>query len=586
MSDIESSKKQQPLAVSEVTEVTGVEHIQGEDGQLYPVPTDQDWKELREVADAIPKSGFLVILIEFCERFTYYGLSGPFQNYIQHPHPESYPADIPGALDKGQQVATALTTFFQFWCYITPVIGGIIADQYLGKYNTILVFAGIYMVGLVILTASSVPAAIENGAAFPAFIVALIIVGLGTGGIKANVSPLVAEQYTVQKPFVRTQKKTNWLGMKQEETERVIVTPQATYQKLFNGFYFGINVGGLSAIATTFLEKQQGFVYAYLLPTCVFILGIIVLVAGKKVYKQANPRGSIFIEVGKVISIGIRHGLENAKPSKMQDINPEMAAKITWDDTFVDELRRTFKACVVFCWFPIFWLCYSQMTNNLVSMTATMLTGNVPNDIMQNINPLTLIIVIPIMDRVFYPLMRRIGVHMKPIRRIAIGFFFAALAMAYSAIVQTIVYNSPPYFEYPTGNGKNYVSAALVIPAYVLVGIGEVFASITGLEYAYKKAPEMMKSLVMSLFLLTNCFGAILAFALVSVAEDPKLKWMYTGIAIAMGVCSVLFYICHHKNDDVDFEEDAIGRNGAESNAYHEKGRNEKIQEYEVDVTK
>lgn len=105
----------------------------------------------------------------------------------------------------------------------------------------------------------------------------------------------------------------------------------------------GINVGGLSAIATTFLEKQQGFVYAYLLPTCVFILGIIVLVAGKKVYKQANPRGSIFIEVGKVISIGIRHGLENAKPSKMQDINPEMAAKITWDDTFVDELRRTFK---------------------------------------------------------------------------------------------------------------------------------------------------------------------------------------------------------------------------------------------------
>lgn len=56
----------------------------------------------------------------------------------------------------------------------------------------------------------------------------------------------------------------------------------------------------------------------------------------------------------------------------------------------------------------------------------------IANDIMQNINPLTLIIVIPIMDRVFYPLMRRIGVHMKPIRRIAIGFFFAALAMAVS----------------------------------------------------------------------------------------------------------------------------------------------------------
>ena len=89
MSDIESSKKQEPVAVSELIEEQLAGHVQGEDGQLYPVPTDQDWKELREVADSIPKSGFLVILIEFCERFTYYGLSGPFQNYIQHPNPES-----------------------------------------------------------------------------------------------------------------------------------------------------------------------------------------------------------------------------------------------------------------------------------------------------------------------------------------------------------------------------------------------------------------------------------------------------------------------------------------------------------------
>lgn len=89
------------------------------------------------------------------------------------------------------------------------------------------------------------------------------------------------------------------------------------------------------------------------------------------------------------------------------------------------------------------------------------------------------------------------------------------------------MYSAPPYYEYPGLNGgKNYVSAALVIPAYVFIGISEVFASITGLEYAYKKAPVMMKSLVMALFLLTNCFGAVLAFALVSVAQDPKLKWM------------------------------------------------------------
>jgi hypothetical protein len=64
-----------------------VEHT--EDTAFGPAPTDEDWKALREVADTIPKSAFLVILIEFCERFTYYGLSGPFQNYIQNPAPDS-----------------------------------------------------------------------------------------------------------------------------------------------------------------------------------------------------------------------------------------------------------------------------------------------------------------------------------------------------------------------------------------------------------------------------------------------------------------------------------------------------------------
>jgi POT family proton-dependent oligopeptide transporter len=52
-----------------------------------PEPTEEEWSQLREVSDAIPKSAFLVILVEFCERFTYYGLSGPFQNYVQHPNP-------------------------------------------------------------------------------------------------------------------------------------------------------------------------------------------------------------------------------------------------------------------------------------------------------------------------------------------------------------------------------------------------------------------------------------------------------------------------------------------------------------------
>lgn len=472
---------------------------------------------------------------------------------------------------KGQQTATALTTFFQFWCYITPIIGAIVADSYLGKYKSILYFAYIYFVGLLILTLTSIPSAIQSGAAFPGFVVAIIVIGLGTGGIKSNVSPLVAEQYQSKNPFVKTLK----------NGERVIITPQATYQKLFNMFYWGINVGSLSAIATTSLEKYIGFWPAYLLPTLMFIPGIITVILGRNQYVQNPPRGSIFIEVFKVLKVSLQNGrnMEAAKPSNLVTTNPDVAAKATWDDVFVDELRRTFRACAVFCWFPIYWLCYSQMTNNLVSMTATMQTGDVPNDILQNINPLTLIIAIPIFDSVIYPGFRRLRMPLKPVMRMTLGFIFASGAMAYCAGVQSYVYSQPPYFDNPAGR-KNDVSVALVIPAYVLIGISEIFASITGLEYAYKKAPAKMKSLVMALFLFTNCLASVLAFALVSVAVDPKLTYLYTGVAAAMAICAPIFYFIHGKNDRNDVEDDAIGRAEDQQDAYN-KTKADAVEEYQ-----
>jgi POT family proton-dependent oligopeptide transporter len=163
--------------------------------------------------------------------------------------------------------------------------------------------------------------------------------------------------------------------------------------------------------------------------------------------------------------------------------------------------------------------------------------------------------------------------------RITCGFVFASLAMAYTAGMQHMIYTRPPYYDHPTGHGKNDLTAAVVVPSYVLIAISEIFASVTGLEYAFKKAPEKMKSLVMSLFLFTNCIGAILGFALVSVAVDPKLQWMYAGISASMFVCAILFYVCHGKNDATDVAEDNIMRDKKDVSV---AGGGEVIEEYEV----
>lgn len=83
--------------------------------QLNPdYPTEEEKRTLRHVGDPLPKSAFLVAIVELCERFTYYGASGIFQNYVQKPLDGS---EGRGALGMGHQGATGLTTFFQFWCY-------------------------------------------------------------------------------------------------------------------------------------------------------------------------------------------------------------------------------------------------------------------------------------------------------------------------------------------------------------------------------------------------------------------------------------------------------------------------------------
>ena len=97
------------------------------------------------------------------------------------------------------------------------------SDQYLGKYNTIVYFAFTYLAGITVLFITSLPVAIEHGAATGGLIASMIIIGLGTGGIKANVAPLIAEQYSGTRQKIRVEK----------NGERVIVDPGATIQRIY-----------------------------------------------------------------------------------------------------------------------------------------------------------------------------------------------------------------------------------------------------------------------------------------------------------------------------------------------------------------
>jgi POT family proton-dependent oligopeptide transporter len=87
----------------------------------------------------------------------------------------------------------------------------------------------------------------------------------------------------------------------------------------------------------------------------------------------------------------------------------------------------------------------------------------------------------------------------------------------------------------------------------MLIGISEIFASVTGLEYAYTKAPPNMKSFVQSMYLLTNAFGSAIAEALTPVLYHPAIQWLFVGLACSSFVAGCLIWILfHHLNDEED----------------------------------
>ncbi|CCF34770.1 POT family protein [Colletotrichum higginsianum] len=513
-------------------------------------PNDYEKGSLRRIGENLPASAFLIAVVELTERFTYYGAQGLFQNYINN---DPNGADGPKGLGMGHQAATGLNLFFQWFCYVTPILGAIIADQYLGKYKTILVFCAFYWVGLVILWTTSLPVAMENGAGKAGYIVAIIVIGLGTGGIKSNIAPLIADQYQRRVMAVKTE----------SSGERVIIDPAITYQRIYMIFYWCINLGSLSLMATPFMEKYKGFWTAYLMCFCVFNIGIATLVLRRKTFVNRPPQGSVITDAFKALGMMIAsRNMDAAKPSWRAANGKEKP--VPWNDHFVDELKRALRACKVFVFYPIFWVCYGQFSTNFVTQAGQMEGHGMPNDFMQNFDPISILVFTPILEKVVYPLLRKFGIELRPIMRITIGFWLGAICLAYAAIVQHLIYNAGPCYESPgncpegmSGGASlpNRVHIAVQTPAYVFIGLSEIFISVTGLEYAYTKAPPNMKSFVQSIYLFTNAFGSAISEALVSVAVDPKFLWMYTGVSCSAFVVGFIFYFLFRHYDD---EEDQM----------------------------
>jgi POT family proton-dependent oligopeptide transporter len=461
------------------------------------------------------------------------------ENYMQNP-PHHGKDETPGALNLGQSTATRVYCAFYIFYYTAPIFFAILADSRLGRYTTLVMSVILYCIGWAILTASSVPSSIDGGWGLSGLIVSMVLVGLGGGGFRAIMVPFIADQYTETEPRIITLK----------TGEQVITDRQLTLQYIYNLYYWIGNLGSLSWFCTVYMESHSGFASAYGLTLGFMILSMVMLIFGRHWYVRVPHEGNVVPTAVRIVTCAGKNGF------KMAHADPAWQLKnrdttVPWTGQLVAEITRGLQACRVLLVFVVFYVCFDQMQNNLISQAGEMEAHGTPNDLISAINQVGCIVFGPLIQEVLYPFLHRRRIYLQPVTRISIGFIFVALGMLYATVVQHAIYS--------TGGQVNIWVQA---PLYILISIGEIFAMVTAMEYAYEYAPANMKVIVQAISLLIAGMGSAVAMALTPVAQDPYLVVFYASLTGAMTLATVVFWFLfrHHDKESAleTFDEGAV----------------------------
>jgi POT family proton-dependent oligopeptide transporter len=463
---------------------------------------------------------------------------------MEHPPHHNMDNETPGALGLGQAAATRIYCCFYIFYYVTPTFVAVLADSCLGQYTSLLTSIIMYCLGIVTLTISSIPTSIEKGWGLPGLVVAMFLIGLGGGGVKAILPPFLADQYTKTKPQLKTLK----------SGEQVVTDYELTLQYIYNLYFWVGNVGSLSWFGTVFIEKHYGFAGAYGLTLGLMIIALIMLVVGKRWYVAVSHQDNLVVQKAtKIIGCAIKNGCIMSRTSPKYQLEHHHKT-VPWDAHMVEDLRRGLGACRVLLTFVMFYVCFDQMQNNLISQAGEMKTKGTPNDLLPALNQVGCIFLGPLIQLGLYPFLHRRRIYMGPIMRITIGFGFMTLAMLYATVVQHTIYNSPPCYDdradcTASTSEDRRPNVWIQAPVYLLIAASETFSYVTGLEYAYEHSPKDMKVIVQAFNLLVGGLGSTVALALTAVAHDPKLVIFYACLTGAMLLTTMLFAIVFCKYD-------------------------------------
>ena len=476
-----------------------------------------------EAAERFSFYGMKTILVVFMTQFLHSAAGGP--DFMTEPESREW------------------MHLFVASAYCFPIIGGVVADAFLGKYLTILLLSIVYCLGHLCLALMDLPQPLLAATLAPRgwLLAGLALVAIGSGGIKPCVSAHVGDQFG--------------------HSNRHLL------ERVFGWFYFAINFGSFfSTLLTPWLLRNYGAGWAFGVPGILMALATLVFWMGRHNFIHVPPRGNRYFA---------------------ETFGPEGLAAI-------------FKLVPLYLLVAVFWSLYDQSGGAWVQQAQQMdrrfLGVEWLESQVQAINPLLVLVFIPLFSLVIYPAVERI-IPLTPLRKILVGFVLTILAFAITAHAQRLIDTEAARFRsvvapVAAGDGvdlaateaamretglnaladamKNggtpgsdtrveaMVNAGMAVGrdgtrltarwpsvgwqllAYVVITAAEILVSITCLEFSYTQAPPQMKSLVMSLYLLSVSLGNLFTALVNTFSQDAAGHSLLAGAAYYWFFCGCM----------------------------------------------
>ncbi|XP_021760409.1 protein NRT1/ PTR FAMILY 5.10-like [Chenopodium quinoa] len=477
------------------------------------------------------RSASFIIGVEVAERIAYYGITSNLISYLT------------GPLGQSTSTAAANVNAWSGFGSLFPVIGAIIADSFLGRYRTIVVASFIYILGLGLLTLSAVlpfnseansmktrTGMLSDSVPFQTISIffSLYLVAIGQSGHKPCVQAFGADQFDGQDP--------------QESKAK---------SSFFNWWYLGMCLGPLLVISVlNYIQDNVGWGLGFGIPCIIMTIALVIFLLGSQTYRYviSSEERSAFVRIGRIFAtaarnwrikqsaIDVEEEVQGFFPSQGSEqfrfLDKALVATSSSDEdgkacckSEVEEAKAVLRLFPVWATSIVYAIVFSQSSTFFTKQGLTMdrslgSSFSVPPASLQSFISLSVVLFIPIYDRIIVPIARAYtgkpaGITM--LQRIGTGMFISAVSMVIAAVVERKRLETA--LEHGLVDMPNVtvpMSVWWLVPQYVLFGISDVFTMVGLQEFFYDQVPTELRSVGLSLYLSVFGTGSLLSSFMVS----------------------------------------------------------------------